>query len=60
MIAVDWGTSSFRAFRLRGGAIVERAARPPNGILQVEPAASPPTLRRGGRALARARRDARS
>lgn len=39
MIVVDWGTSSFRAYRLdAGGAVVERRESP-NGILAVENAA---------------------
>ena len=35
MIVVDWGTTNCRAFRLHGGAIVERATAP--GILGVPP-----------------------
>lgn len=45
MIAVDWGTSSFRAFRIRDGKIVARCDTP-NGILHVEPGQFAPTLRR--------------
>ena len=45
MIAVDWGTSSFRAFRLRGGAIVDRRETP-NGIIHLGPEDFAPTLRR--------------
>ena len=36
MIAVDWGTSSFRAYRLApGGAVLDRRDAP-RGIMQVE------------------------
>ena len=45
MIAVDWGTSSFRAFRLaRDGAIVARVEAP-DGILAVQDGAFAATLR---------------
>ena len=45
MIAVDWGTSSFRAFRLaRDGAIVARIEAP-DGILAVRDGAFAATLR---------------
>ena len=45
MIAVDWGTSSFRAFRLQGGAVIDRCETP-NGILHVEEGGFAPALRR--------------
>ena len=44
MIGVDWGTSSFRAYRVRGGAVVDRCAGP-HGILSVPPGGFPATLR---------------
>ncbi len=45
MIGVDWGTSSFRAFRIRGGQIVSRVETP-NGILHVESGGFAAVLRR--------------
>ena len=44
MIAVDWGTTSFRAFRLRGAEVIGRYAGP-DGILQVPPGSFASTLR---------------
>ena len=35
MIAVDWGTSSFRAFRMEGGRILDRVTAP-RGIMTVD------------------------
>ena len=43
MIAVDWGTTGFRAFRLRGAEVVDRYAGP-HGILQVPPGGFANTL----------------
>lgn len=44
MIAIDWGTSSFRAYRLgKDGAIVESRSAPA-GILSVAPGKFPETL----------------
>jgi 2-dehydro-3-deoxygalactonokinase len=44
MIAVDWGTSSFRAYRLdEAGRILERRGAP-GGILTVEPGGFPAAL----------------
>ena len=44
MIAVDWGTSSFRAFRMRGSTVIDRHEAP-NGILRVEPGGFEAALR---------------
>jgi len=44
MITVDWGTTSFRAFRLRGAEVIGRYAGP-HGILQVPPGSFASTLR---------------
>ncbi len=44
MIGVDWGTSSFRAFRLRGQAIIDRHASA-SGILNIPDAGFADTLR---------------
>jgi len=44
MIGIDWGTSSFRAFRLRGQAIIERHASA-LGILNIPDAGFADTLR---------------
>ena len=44
MIGVDWGTSSFRAFRLRGHAAIDRHLSP-KGILNVPPGGFPDALR---------------
>lgn len=44
MIAVDWGTTSFRAFRLENGQIAERCDSA-FGILQVEPGGFEAALR---------------
>lgn len=45
MIAVDWGTTNFRAFRLGAdGAILDRRTAA-CGILHVEGAPSPPPCR---------------
>ena len=44
MIAVDWGTTSFRAFRLRGANVVDRYAGP-HGILSIPPGGFASTLR---------------
>jgi len=44
MITVDWGTTSFRAFRLRGAEVIGRYAGP-DGILQVPPGSFASTLR---------------
>jgi len=45
MIAVDWGTSSFRAFRVRDGQVLARRETP-HGILHVGSDEFAPTLRR--------------
>ena len=44
MIAIDWGTSSFRAFRLDAGQIIDRIPAGP-GILAIAPTAFAETLR---------------
>ena len=44
MIGVDWGTSSFRAFRLRGHAAIDRHSSS-QGILTVPPGGFPDALR---------------
>jgi 2-dehydro-3-deoxygalactonokinase len=44
MIGVDWGTSSFRAFRYEGGRVVDRVAAP-SGIMHVQGGAFAATLR---------------
>ncbi len=44
MIAVDWGTSNLRAFRLHGGAIVDQVGAGP-GLLAVPPGGFPAALR---------------
>lgn len=43
MIAIDWGTTNFRAFRLDGSTIVDRIPSGP-GILAVPPGSFPKTL----------------
>lgn len=44
MIAIDWGTTSFRAYRLDGdGAVIEKRVAP-LGIMQVEQGRFAPTL----------------
>ena len=45
MILVDWGTSSFRAFRMQDGAVLDRRETP-GGILHVEPGGFAPALQR--------------
>ena len=44
MIGVDWGTTSFRAFRLRGQAVIARHTSP-QGILNIPDARFADTLR---------------
>ena len=44
MIAVDWGTTSFRATRLRGTEVMGRHAGP-HGILHIPPGGFPDALR---------------
>ena len=45
LIAVDWGTTSFRVFRMGGDTVLERRETP-NGILHVEPGGFDGVLRR--------------
>ncbi len=44
MIGIDWGTSSFRAYRLQDGAVIDRRERPA-GILHVPEGGFAATLR---------------
>ena len=44
MIGVDWGTTSFRAYRIQGGAVAARHAGP-HGILSVPPGGFADVLR---------------
>jgi 2-dehydro-3-deoxygalactonokinase len=44
MIAIDWGTTNFRAFRIRAGAIIDRVLTGP-GILAIPPGGFPAALR---------------
>ena len=44
MIAIDWGTTSLRAYRLAGRDILDRRATP-DGITKIAPGAFPDTLR---------------
>jgi 2-dehydro-3-deoxygalactonokinase len=44
MIAVDWGTTNFRAFRIRAGAVIDRVHAGP-GVLAVPPGGFPEALR---------------
>lgn len=44
MIGIDWGTSNFRAFRLRGATVIDRVPSGP-GILSVAPGGFPDALR---------------
>ena len=44
MIAIDWGTSSFRAYRLEAGQVTAQTTAAP-GILAIAPGAFPATLR---------------
>ncbi|MBV9758381.1 MAG: 2-dehydro-3-deoxygalactonokinase, partial [Alphaproteobacteria bacterium] len=46
MIGVDWGTSSFRAFRLDAAGNVRARQQAPLGILHVEPGRFAAALRR--------------
>jgi 2-dehydro-3-deoxygalactonokinase len=43
MIGIDWGTSNFRAFRVRDGAVIDRIASGP-GLLSVPPGGFPAAL----------------
>ena len=43
MIAIDWGTTNFRAFRIRAGNVVDRIDTGP-GILAVAPGGFPTVL----------------
>jgi 2-dehydro-3-deoxygalactonokinase len=44
MIAIDWGTTNFRAFRIRAGTVIDRVPTGP-GTLSVSPGGFPGALR---------------